>query len=108
MWAFFLLACTGDEPGMIPEVTPPPPAVAFAEPPTGIEAFYASLGVAVSATVVDGDCGLDVMCLMSGWTRCNPNRHALRYEPAAVALKHSGNRAVVAMLRHVGELNAHL
>ena len=37
------------------------PALAFAEPPDGIEAFYAGLGVVVAATVLDGDCGLDVM-----------------------------------------------
>ena len=30
------------------------------------EAFYASLQVACMAIVVDGDCGLDVMCMMLG------------------------------------------
>ena len=32
----------------------------------GFEVFYAKLGIAVLATVVDGDCGLDVMCMMLG------------------------------------------
>lgn len=32
----------------------------------GFEVFYAKIGVAVISTVMDGDCGLDVMCQMLG------------------------------------------
>ena len=67
-----------------------------------------SLSLNIVQTVCDGDCGLDVMCLMLGWTRSKQNRNVLRSEMAAFALKHIGNRAFIAMLRHVGELNAHL
>ncbi len=41
------------------------PESAVAGNTLGFDAFYASLGVAVIATVADGDCALDVMSLMS-------------------------------------------
>ena len=59
-------------------------------------------------TVADGDCGLDVMCLMLGWRRCKQNRDLLRNELCAFALMHIANRAFVAMLHEVGELREHL
>jgi len=69
-------------------------------------ATYMSLSLNLVQIVCDGDCGLDVMCLMLGWTRAKQNRNLLKSEMAAFALKHIGNRAFIAMLSHVGELNA--
>ena len=71
-------------------------------------AMYLSLSLHVAKTVADGDCGLDVMCLMLAWKRCKHNRDVLRNELCAFALKHMGNRAFVAMLHEVGELRTHL
>ena len=75
---------------------------------TTFYATYLSLGLHIVQTVVDGDCGLDTMCLMLGWKRCKQNRDSLRSEMAAFALKHVGNRAFIAMLHSVGELTTHL
>ena len=36
--------------------------------------IYLSLSIRIVTTVLDGDCGLDVMCLMLGWKRCKQNR----------------------------------
>ena len=44
------------------------------------EALYASLGVAVMASVVDGDCGLDVMTMMLGIAPSAEARADLRIE----------------------------
>ena len=71
-------------------------------------ATYLSFGLHIVRTIVDGDCGLDTMCLMLGWNRCKQNRDRLRSELAAFALKHIGNRAFIAMLHSVGELSSHL
>ena len=59
-------------------------------------------------TIANGDCGLDVMCLMLDWSRCDQNRNVLRSEMAAFALRHLGNRAFIAMLAGVGESRTHL
>ena len=56
------------------------PESAVAGNTLGFDAFYASLGVAVIATVADGDCGLDVMCLMLGQPQSLACRTALRIE----------------------------
>jgi hypothetical protein len=66
------------------------PALAFAEPPIGIEAFYASLGVVVSATVVDGDCGLDVMQRMLSQPGSYEGRVQLRREISDYLLERIG------------------
>ena len=71
-------------------------------------AIYLSLGLDIEDTVRDGDCGLDVLCLMLNWARTQKNRSFLRSELAAFALTHIGNRAFIAMMRHTGEINAHL
>ena len=71
-------------------------------------AQYLSHSVQLAATVTDGDCGVDVMCSMLGWNRSSVNRDALRSELCAYILKHAGNRALVAMLRHTGEIDNHL
>lgn len=71
-------------------------------------ATYMSLPMHIVNTVANGDCGLDVMCLTIGWRRCKQHRDVLRYEMAAFALKHVGNRASIAMLHSVGGLTTHL
>ena len=48
----------------------------------GIRGFYAARDVLVIATVVDGDRGLDVACMMLGLPRSSHNRTALRNELA--------------------------
>ena len=48
---------------------------------TSIQAFYHRLGVVVLGTVVDGDCGLDLACMMIGLPQTCENRSALREEP---------------------------
>ena len=48
-------------------------------------ATYLSLDVNIVNTIPDGDCGLDVMCLMIGWIRRKQTRETLRSEIAAVA-----------------------
>ena len=48
----------------------------------GIRGFYAERGMIVISTVVDGDCGLDVACIMLGLPRTEANRTALRQEVA--------------------------
>jgi len=57
----------------------PLPAVA-SEHACGIETFYAKLGIATSATVVDGDCGLDVMQRMLSQPGSYEGRVQLRTE----------------------------
>ena len=71
-------------------------------------AQYLSHSVQLEATVADGDCGLDVMCCMLGWTRSSVNRNHLRSELCTYILEHAGNRAFVAMLRVSGEIQGHL
>ena len=50
----------------------------LADQPSGIRGFYAQRQVVVIPTVVDGDCGLDVACLMLGLPRTRENRWDLR------------------------------
>ena len=50
----------------------------LADQSSGIRGFYAQRQVVVIATVVDGDCGLDVACLMLGLPRTRENRWDLR------------------------------
>ena len=56
-------------------------------------AVYLSLGRMVMETIADGDCVLDVMCLMVGCVRDMASRRNLRSAMCAFALKHVGNRA---------------
>ena len=46
----------------------------------GIEGFYQSKGVVILGTVIDGNCGLDVMCNMKGVEASPDNIKALRLE----------------------------
>jgi len=58
----------------------PMPQAAVAENACGFEVFYAKLGVATLSSVVDGDCGLDVMSMMLGRPTSAASRAALRVE----------------------------
>ena len=69
---------------------------------------FLSLPMGMVKTVVDGDCGIDVMCLMLGLKRCKQNWNILRCEMAAFALQHVGNWDFIAMMHSVGELTTHL
>ena len=71
-------------------------------------AQYLSFSLTVTATTTDGNCAFDVMCMMLDWDRTEQNRKLLRSELSVFALKHIGNRAFVAMLSKVGEVNMHL
>ncbi len=57
----------------IPECQAPPSSCSF-------EALYASLGVAILASVLDGDCALDVMTMMLGIPPSGSARNDLRIE----------------------------
>jgi len=54
------------------------PESAVAANACDFDVFYASLGVATLATVCDGDCGLDAMCMMLGQPSCFAARRDLR------------------------------
>ena len=69
---------------------------------------YLSLSMRIVKIVADGDCGLDVMCLMIGWPREVASRRSLRCELCAFALEHVGNRALVAAMHTLAELREHL
>ena len=56
------------------------------------QAVHLSFNRIVTWTVADGDCGLDVLCLMSGLSRCQLQRDPLRTELSAFILKHAGSR----------------
>ena len=66
--------------------------------------LYFSLGRIVVVTIADGDCGLDVQSLMLGALRASRVRQRLRTELCDFALRHVGNRALIACLRSMGEL----
>jgi hypothetical protein len=70
--------------------------------------MYASVDRILLETVADGDCGVDVLNMMTGLERRLEVRDALRHEMAGFLLKHVGNRALVAMLRDLGEVGVHL
>ena len=70
--------------------------------------FYLSLDLDVIDTVADGDCGLDVACMMASQPRGRFQRNTLREELSAFALKHVGNRALVMSLYSLGEMNTTL
>ena len=56
------------------------PVTAVAEQPNDIETLYASLGISTLATVMDGDCGLDVMTMMLAQPSSYDFRKQLRTE----------------------------
>ena len=71
-------------------------------------ATYLSLGRVVIPTVLDGDCGLDVMCLMAGAPRRAAMRTSIRQDLCSLVLAHAGNRALVAAMYMTAEIQHHL
>ena len=71
-------------------------------------AMYLSKGRAVIETIADGDCGLDVMCLMLGFDREKNVRQRLRLELSAFLLQHIGNRALIASFYQMAEVKQHM
>ena len=65
------------------------------------QAIYLSFNRIVTWTVCDGDCGLDVLCLMGGLSRCRLQRDSLRTELSAFVVKHAGNRALTVSYTHL-------
>jgi hypothetical protein len=80
------------------------PAAAVAEGICGFEAFYASLGLAVLPTVMEGDCGLDVMCLMLGLTQSLDAREALRIELSDYLISRTGKQWMHDLMAALQEL----
>ena len=62
-----------------------PESIAVAE--DSIEAFYMQLGVGLMATVMDGDCGIDVACLMLGLPQTLENRRKIREDMMLIFLE---------------------
>mgnify|MGYP003310695744 CR=1 FL=1 len=59
-------------------------------------------------TVTDGDCGVDVQSIMLGVPRTRRFRDLLRTELCDFAIRHVGNRALIACLFAVGDLSDHI
>lgn len=59
-----------------------PMAVAVQQDTTSLAGFYISLGLALLGTVMDGDCGIDTMCLMAGLPQTLRQREIVREERA--------------------------
>ena len=72
------------------------------------QAMYLSFNRIVTWTVCDGDCGLDVLCLMGCLSRCRLQRDSWRTELSAFVVKHAGNRALISILFQLVEVTEHL
>ena len=72
------------------------------------QAVYLSFNRIVTRTVAEGDCGLDVLCLMSGVSRCRLQRDSLRTELSAFIVKLAGNRQFISILVQSVEATEHL
>ena len=70
----------------------------------GFEAFYASIGLSVLGTVMDGDCGLDVMCMMLGLTQSLAAREALRIELSDYLISRAGELWMQELMAALQEL----
>ena len=62
------------------------------------QAMYLSFNRIVTWTVCDGDCGLDVLCLMGGLSRCRQQRDPSRTQLSVSVVTHAGNRALISIL----------
>ncbi len=56
------------------------PETAVADKNFKVEVLYASIGIAILGTVLDGDCGLEVMNMMLAQPLSLNARHELRTE----------------------------
>ena len=71
-------------------------------------AFYFSHNRVVLQTIADGDCAIDVMCLMIGAFRRLAARTAIRIELGDFLLRHAGNRSLIACAYTLREVSCHL
>ena len=82
-------------------------AAAAAPPGSGsgddLSMFYSRLGLAVQETIADGDCGLDVMCLMLGLERKAEARDCLRQELSSWLLEHAADEQLQTSFGWLGE-----
>ena len=69
---------------------------------------YHSYGLQIERTDCCDDCGLDTMSLMLGEERSLANRTEIRRKLVQFVKDHRGNRALIYMLVHVGELTHNL
>ena len=66
-------------------------------------------GLLIERTEAMGNCGIDTVCLLAGDTDRTPENHqAIRHALVAFVKKHSGNRALIAMLHTQSELGHHI
>ena len=63
------------------------PSAMLSSDERSITQFYDELGVTLVGTVMDGDCGLDLSCMMLGLPQTFENRQALREEPSGLNIK---------------------
>ena len=67
--------------------------------------FYEDRKLHVFRTVTDGDCAIDTMCMILGWSRTFAMRQKLRSELAKFVYMHRSNRALIWMLGYFKELS---
>ena len=70
--------------------------------------MYLSVNGIVTLTVCDGDCGLGVLCLMSGLSRCRLQRDSLRTELNAFIVKTCRNQSFISIVFQLLEVTEHL
>ena len=80
-------------------------AAAVAEDDVPFETFYAALGIATIASICDGDCALDVMCLMLGLPRTLAARNDLRIEISDYLIQHIDARWMHEMMGALQEVD---
>ena len=73
---------------------------------TSMQAFYGRLGVVLLGTVADGDCGLDVACMMLGIPQTADNLNALRREVSEYLCERFDTPWMHRLLLVMCELNA--
>jgi len=79
-----------------------------AEETVTFAAIFLSVDRIVIETIADGNCGLDVMCLMLGLRREAQVRQSLRIDMGAFLLAHIGNRAMISSMYLLGEVDRHI
>ena len=63
------------------------PSAMLSSDERSITQVYDELGVTLVGTVMDGDCGLDLSCMMLSLPQTFENRQALREEPSGLNIK---------------------
>ena len=99
------------DPAWLSDGVPSGPSEEVLEAAEEEQAFYCmylSMHVHIIDTCRDGDCGLDVMSVMRGLPRGLVSRQAIRGDLADFVHKHRENKALLHMLKGLGELTEHL